>query len=276
MQRDSVSATHMPLPNCAPEPEQALLQHLPMVRVLARRIHDRLPRSVDIYDLYSAGLVGLIEASTKFNPAKEVRFASYANFRVRGAILDSLRVSDWAPRALRRKERKIHDAIRSLTFQLGHPPEEEEIAAELKISLDDYQHLLGYLDSLEIGMLHREREDGSSEEEEVYVPDPPENNPLLRCMKGEMAKRLAAAIQNLPGRERQVTTLYYYEEMTMAEIGLALGLHPTRVMRIRTSAMLHLRTALSDLSPRQSVNPTPIRSHVVKRLEHAFMPKPAA
>jgi RNA polymerase sigma factor for flagellar operon FliA len=231
---------------------------------------------VDIHDLYSAGLVGLMEASAKFNPAKEVRFASYANFRVRGAILDSLRVSDWAPRALRRKEREVHDAIRTLTFRLGHAPSEDEVAAELKISLDAYQHLLGDLKSLEIGALHRQSEDDSGGEEPEYVPCPPEDSPFFRCMRGEIAKRLTAAIENLPEQERLVTTLYYYEEMNMREISVTLGIDVRRVTQSHASAVRHLRSALSDLSPHCSENHAQMPLNGVKSPEHPFMPKPAA
>lgn len=276
MQRDSVSVSPILLPNCAPESEQTLLQHLPMVRVLARRIHGRLPSSVDIHDLVSAGMVGLVEASAKFNPAKEIPFASYANFRVRGAMLDSLRVADWAPRALRHKERLIRNAIQMLTFQLGRAPKEDEVAAELKISLDEYQHLLGDLDGLEIGTLHRPSEDGSGDDEIEYAPGPPEEDPLFRCMQGEIAKHLTTAIQNLSERERLVTTLYYYEERNVREIGEVLDMDPVRVLRIRASAVLHLRTALSDLLPRRGKAPTPIRLKNAKMSEHPFMPKPAA
>jgi RNA polymerase sigma factor for flagellar operon FliA len=276
MQRDSVSASPIPPLGCAPEPEQALLQHLPMVRCLARRIHERLPRNIDIHDLVSAGLVGLMEASAKFDPAREIRFASYANFRVRGAILDSLRTSDWAPRALRRKGREARDAIRTLTFKLGRTPSEDEVAAELKMSLEDYQQLLGSLDGLEIGTLHRQSEDGSSDDEVEYAPGPPEDDPLFRCMREEIAKRLTAAIQNLNERERQVTTLYYYEEMSIREIGMVLGLDLVRVSRIRTSAVLHLRAALSDLSPRLTEDHAHVPLSCMKPPERASMPRSAA
>jgi RNA polymerase sigma factor for flagellar operon FliA len=235
------------------EEERVLLEHLPIVRFLARRIHERLPQHVDIDDLFSAGVVGLMDAFAKFDPAKKVQFRSYAQFRIRGAILDSLRTLDWSPRELRRKGRAVEEAIRTLTSRLGRAPSENEIAAELGFSLDSYQQLLGDLKGLEIGTLHLERNEDSGEEELAYIPGRPEEDPLFRCLKGEMEERLTDAIQELPERERLVMTLYYYEEMTMREIGMALGVVESRVSQIHASAVLHLRSALSDLSARGAV-----------------------
>jgi len=230
------------------EQERVLLEHLPVVRFLARRIHERLPQHVDLEDLVSAGVVGLMDAFSKFDPEKKVQFRSYAQFRIRGAILDSLRTLDWSPRELRRKGRAVEEAIRAATARLGRAPSESEIAAELDVSLDDYQQLLGDLKGLEIGTLHAERNEDSGEEELAYVPGRPEEDPLFRCLRGELEERLGEAIQNLPDRERLVMTLYYYEEMTMREIGLALGVVESRVSQVHASAVVHLRAALRDLA----------------------------
>jgi RNA polymerase sigma factor for flagellar operon FliA len=232
------------------EQERVLLEHLPIVRFLARRIHERLPQHVDIEDLVSAGVVGLMDAFSKFDPAKKVQFRSYAQFRIRGAILDSLRTLDWSPRELRRKGRAVEEAIRLLTARAGHAPGEAEVAAEMGIALEDYQLLLGDLKGLEIGTLHMERNEDSGEEELAYVPGRPEEDPLFCCLRGELEERLAEAIVNLPDRERLVMTLYYYEEMTMREIGLALGVVESRVSQVHASAVVHLRGALKDLAAR--------------------------
>lgn len=241
-----------PPPGCGPgmtqEQEQVLLDHLPVVRFLARRIHERLPQHVDIEDLVSAGVVGLMDAFAKFDPDKKVQFRSYAQFRIRGAILDSLRTLDWSPRELRRKGRAVEEAVRVLTHRLGRPPNEAEVALEMAVSLEDYQQLLGDLKGLEIGTLHVERNEDSGEEELAYVPGKPEDDPLFRCLRGELEEKLADAIQNLPDRERLVMTLYYYEEMTMREIGLALGVVESRVSQVHASAVVHLRAALKDLA----------------------------
>ena len=230
------------------EQERVLLEHLPIVRFLARRIHDRLPQHVDIEDMVSAGVVGLMDAFSKFDPAKKVQFRSYAQFRIRGAILDSLRTLDWSPRELRRKGRAVEEAIRVLTARMGRAPNEAEVAVEMALELEKYQQLLGDLKGLEIGTLHLERNEDSGEEELAYVPGRPEEDPLFRCLRGELEERLAEAIQNLPDRERLVMSLYYYEEMTMREIGLALGVVESRVSQVHASAVVHLRGALKDLA----------------------------
>jgi RNA polymerase sigma factor FliA len=234
------------------EQEKVLLEHLPIVRFLARRIHERLPQHVDIEDLVSAGVVGLLDAFAKFDPSKKVQFRSYAQFRIRGAILDSLRTLDWSPRELRRKGRAVEESIRALTARLGRAPGEQEVASEMGLGLEDYQQLLGDLKGLEIGTLHMERNEDSGEEELAYVPGRPDEDPLFRCLRSEMEERLTDAIANLPDRERLVMTLYYFEEMTMREIGLALGVVESRISQVHASAVVHLRAALRDLAARGS------------------------
>jgi RNA polymerase sigma factor for flagellar operon FliA len=230
------------------EQERLLLEHLPIVRFLARRIHERLPQHVDIEDLVSAGVVGLMDAFAKFDPQKKVQFRSYAQFRIRGAILDSLRTLDWSPRDLRRKGRAAEEAVRVLTSRLGRSPGESEIAAEMGLSLEEYQGLLGDLKGLEIGTLHIEHNEDSGEEELAYIPGRPEEDPLFCCLRGELQEKLSEAIERLPDRERLVMTLYYFEELTMREIGLALGVVESRVSQIHASAVVHMRVALQDLA----------------------------
>ena len=241
------------------EQEQTMIEHLPTVRYLARRIHERLPQHVEMEDLVSAGVLGLMDAFQKFDPNKRVQFRSYAQFRIRGAILDSLRTLDWGPRELRRKGRAIEEAIRTMTARFGRTPTEQEIAGELEMELGDYQQLLGELKGLEIGTLHLERSEDSGDEELAYVPNRAEDDPLFRCLRGELKDRLSEAIDQLPERERLVMTLYYYEEMTMKEIGLTLGVVESRVSQIHAGAVLHLRSMLSDLGargPRRAVEKT--------------------
>ncbi|HEV2275829.1 MAG TPA: FliA/WhiG family RNA polymerase sigma factor [Acidobacteriaceae bacterium] len=233
------------------EQEQLMIDHLPIVRFIARRIHERLPQHVSIDDLVSAGVVGLMDAFNKFDPAKQVQFRSYAQFRIRGAILDSLRTLDWSPRELRRKGRAVEQAIQTLTARLGRPPGEAEIALEMRLGLPEYQSLLGELRGLEIGTLNAERMEDSGEEELAYLPNRPEDDPLFRCLHGEMRQRLVDAIEELPERERLVMTLYYYEELTMKEIGMILGVVESRVSQLHSAAVLHLRAKLADLARRE-------------------------
>ena len=247
-----------------PDRERLLLENLPTVRYLARRIHERLPQHVELDDLISAGVVGLIDAFSKFDHGKKVQFKSYAQFRIRGAILDSLRTLDWSPRELRRKGRAVEEAIRLATHRLGRAPSEVEIAAAMDLKLQDYQQLLGDLKGLEIGSLHMERTEDSGDEELAYIPGAPEDDPLFRCLKGEMKQHLADAIDELPEKERLVLTLYYYEELTMKEIGLTLGVVESRVSQIHSAAVLRLRTTLASLRSKNAPEMKPVMA--VKKL----------
>jgi len=178
---------------------------------------------------------------------KQVQFRSYAQFRIRGAILDSLRALDWSPRELRRRGRALEDAVRTVTARLGRTPQEQEIAAEMKLTLAEYQRLLGDLKGLEIGTLHLTRNEDSAEEEMAYIPGAPEDEPLFRCLKGEIKQRLTDAIRELPEKEQQVLTLHCQEELTMKEIGKVMGVGESRVSQIHASAVVRLRVAMADL-----------------------------
>jgi RNA polymerase sigma factor for flagellar operon FliA len=224
--------------------EESLREHLPMVRFLAIRIRERLPQQVELDDLISAGIVGLLDAFQKFDPAKKVQFRTYAQFRVRGAMLDSLRALDWGPRDLRRKGRAVEEAIRSLSSKLGKAPTEHEVAEEMSLSLEEYQQLLGELSGLELGSLNALPANDDGVEALSLLPSGPEDDPFLRCQTSEMRRLLTNAIAELPERERLVLTLYYYEELTLKEVGATLGVVESRVSQLHSSAMARLRVAL--------------------------------
>jgi len=239
-----------------PERDQLLLEHLPAVRYIAHRIHERLPQHVELEDLISSGIVGLIDAFNKFDHTKDVQFKSYAQFRIRGAILDSLRVLDWSPRELRRKGRAVQEAIQTITRTQRRTPTEPEIARELNLSLNDYQLLLGQLKGLEIGSLNLEHKDDSGEDQLAYIAGSPEDDPLFRCLQGEMRQMLIDAIEELPEKERMVLTLYYYEELTMKEIGLTLGVVESRISQIHSAAVVRLRVSLEGMKKLEKVPET--------------------
>ncbi len=254
--------------NLTAEQEKLMIEHLPIVRCLARRIHDRLPQHVSIEDLYSAGVVGLMDALGKFDVSMQVQFRTYAHFRIRGEILDSLRTLDWGPRQIRRKSRAIEQAIQKLTAQFGRPPDELEIAEELGIGLTAYQQLLRDLKGLEIGTLYFEQCEESGNEELVYMPNRPEDDPLFRCLRAEMQTLLEDAIGGLPERERLVITLCYYEETTQKEVAVILGVTESRVSQIHASAVLHLRARLAD-SAREEPRVGPGRADGLPRVRHS-------
>ncbi len=240
LKRSSAPAIE-PSKDSSADREQILLANLPLVRFVARNIHERLPQHVELEDLVGAGTIGLIDAFNKFDAGKNTQFRSYAQFRIRGAILDSLRSLDWGSRELRRKGRNIEEAAQRLTRRLNRRPSESEIAAEMKLALREYQELLGDLKRLEIASLQETHAEGSVEEELAYVPTSPEEDPLFRCMRSEVSTQLSAAIAELPEREARVLSLYYVEEMTLKEIGIVLGLVESRVSQIRASAIAALR-----------------------------------
>jgi RNA polymerase sigma factor for flagellar operon FliA len=255
-----------------------MTEHLPIVGIPARRIHERLPRHVPIDDLYSAGVLGVLDAFGRFDPSKKVLCRTYAQFRIRGAILDSLRTLDWSPRELRRKGRAVEQAIQTLIVQFHRSPTDIEIAQKLNIPLAAYQHLLGELKGLEIGSLHSERSEDSDEEELDLIPGRSEDDPLFRYLDGEMRERLTQAISDLPERERLFMTLYYYEEVTIREIGLIPGIVESRVSRIHASAVLHLRARLLLQQPPKSHDmrkrsPERVRKSGAKRRAEGLIPR---
>ena len=228
--------------------DRILMEQLPQVRYLARRIHERLPRHVPLEDLVHAGVLGLIDALNKFDHSKQVQFGSYAKFRIRGAILDSLREMDWGPRELRRKARTLEEANRKLSLELSRAPTENEVAAELHMPLGDLQHLLGEIDGLEVGSLRVESPwDGTEEDLCDYLPNAPEDTPFFRCLRAEMKDLLAKVIAELPEKEQQVLALYYFEELTMKEVGSVMGIGESRVSQIHSLAVVRLRSRLEQL-----------------------------
>ena len=177
------------------ERERLLTENLPEVRYIARRIHDRLPSHVQFDDLVHAGILGLIDAVDKFDPAKNVQLKSYARFRIRGAILDSLRQLDWSPRNLRRQARRIEEAHRDLAASLGRAPSEPELATHLELDLAEFQHLLGELRGLDLGSLHGQSDDASGDDQTSGVAVRPEEDPFSVTLRSEMRTLLARHVR---------------------------------------------------------------------------------
>jgi len=233
------------------ERERILTEQLPQVRYIARRIHERLPRHVPFEDLVHAGVLGLIDALGKFDQSKHVQFSSYAKFRIRGAILDSLRELDWSPRELRRKGRQVEEAHNQLSIRLGRTPTENDLAHELKLPLEELQTLLSELNTLDIGSLRVESpQSGKEEDLAASVPSKPEDTPFSQVLRLEMRELLAQAVGELPEKEQRVLSLYYFEELTMKEVGAVLGIGESRVSQIHSLAMVRLRARLSFLDSR--------------------------
>jgi RNA polymerase sigma factor for flagellar operon FliA len=234
---------------CAIQDREALLEaHLPQVKFLAERLAAKLPPSVDRDDLIGAGVMGLLDAVDKFDPARGVQFKTYAELRVRGAMLDSLRSLEWVPRSLRQRARELEATYRRLEQMHGRPAEEEEVAAALGVSLAQLHDLLKELPGLTLlGLEGSEDEEGRHLAQQI--PDDPARNPQALFELTEGRERLIKAIDRLPERERQVIALYYLEELTMKEVGAVLGITESRVSQLHTQAILRLRGALVEKRP---------------------------
>ena len=221
-----------------------IADYMPMVRAVARRLHRTLPRHIELDDLISAGYLGLVDAAQKFEQSKQTQFRTYAEFRVRGAILDSLRELDWGTRSLRRKVRDIEQTRLALSASLGGAPEEADVACELGITLHDLRETLAAAHNLETESLQAEREGAEGHDLLASLVDPSAQDALTLCLEGEFKQALIDAIDSLPERERLIVTLSYYEELTLKEIGDLLSLTVSRVSQLRSGAIKRLKAAL--------------------------------
>jgi RNA polymerase sigma factor FliA len=223
--------------------EQLVIEHLSQVRIIARRIHERLPGHICLDDLISSGIVGLLGAIDNFDPSYNVQLKTYAEPRIHGAIIDSLRELDWAPRGTRKQSRLIQNGIRKLQQQLGREPFEEEIAAELGLSLADYQDSLNESQSLEIHRLeYAAGGDDQTHDLLNVISDDEDDWPSHIVERAELENILTVAIERIPKQERTVLSLYYFEELTLKEIAQVMGLHLSRCGQLRVQAIMRLRS----------------------------------
>jgi RNA polymerase sigma factor FliA len=232
----------------AADRERLILEHLPQVRLIARRIHDRLPGSVNLDDLISTGILGLISAIDHFNASLNVKLKTYAEYKIRGAILDSLRGLDWAPRQNRKKAKQIEAAIAAAEQRLQRTPAEEEIAAQLELTVEEFHSWLVEIHGLDLGSLETSSEDGGRDLLN-YVSDDEEKWPSRIVERKELERLLAHAIDKIPAIERTVLSLYYREELTLREIARIVDLHESRISQLKTQAILRLRGYITKRWP---------------------------
>lgn len=231
------------------ERERLILEHMPQVRLIARRIHDRLPETVSLEDLVSTGVVGLISAIDRYDPSHGVKLKTYAEYKIRGAILDSLRGLDWAPRQQRRRSKLIELAISNLEQRLHRAPNEEEIAAELGVPVSEYRDWLTEIRGLNLGSLESHPPDEDGRELLRFVADSEESWPSNLLERAELRRILAQAIARMPAIERTVLGLYFQEELTLREIASVIQLHESRVSQLKTQAIARLRAFLKKKWP---------------------------
>src|SRR5260221_471689 len=223
--------------------DQIVLDHLPLVKAIAVRVHENLPVHVDLDDLIHAGILGLFDAASKYNPDKKVIFHSYAKHRIKGAILDSLRQLDWASRDLRRRHKQVEAATRDLAAKFERTPTEAEIAEKKGVEVDRGRQMavelrtVGLISALGRG---NERENGAAPE----FPAKQEFQPDSTCAKEELREMLMGAMKTLPERYQKVVVLYYTNDMTMKEIGGLLGINESRVSQIHKTALEKMPLAL--------------------------------
>lgn len=225
--------------------DRVVLEHLPLVKAIAIRVHENLPVHVDLDDLVHAGILGLFDAASKYNPEKQVAFSSYAKHRIKGAILDSLRQLDWASRDMRRRHKQVEAATRELSVALQRNPTEAEVAAKLGVDQERWRSMM--LDLRNVGLISASTR--SNENEDLPAPDfpsKPETQPDSICAREQLRSVLGVAIKTLPERYQKVVSLYYTGELTMKEIGGILGINESRVSQIHKAALEKMQVVLEE------------------------------
>ncbi len=223
--------------------DRVVLEHVPLVKAIAVRVHENLPVHVDLDDLVHAGILGLFDAASKFNPDKQVVFSSYAKHRIKGAILDSLRQLDWASRDMRRRHKQVEAATRDLAAELQRNPTEQEVAQKLGMDAERWRTMM--IDLRNVGLISASTR--GNEGDDLPAPDfpsKPETHPDSICAREQLRSVLGVAMKTLPERYQKVVLLYYTNEMTMKEIGGILGINESRVSQIHKSALEKMQVAL--------------------------------
>ncbi|MBA3597641.1 MAG: RNA polymerase sigma factor FliA [Methylibium sp.] len=228
------------------ETNAMLKQYSPLVRRLAHQMIAKLPANVEIDDLIQVGMIGLADASTRFDAAQGVQFETFATQRIRGAMLDELRGADWMSRGSRKQQREIETAVRKLEQAHGRAPAESDIAREMGITLTAYQELLGKVRGTQLVYLEdMSGDDGDHDFLDRHVADENEN-PLGMLQDRRMREALIAAIKLLPEREQFVMSMYYEQDMNLKEIAAVIGVTESRVCQLHSQSIARLRARLRD------------------------------
>ena len=234
--------------------EQIVIEHTPLIRYIVNRIAVRLPSHIDLDDLHNTGVIGLMDAIEKYDPEKNCKFKTYAEFRIKGAILDQLRSLDWVPRSVRQKGRRLERAYGEVEQRLGRSASEDEVADSLGLQLDKLQELINQVRGISLVNLEEIRGGGSEGDRNGSYADIIEDvnaeNPYSTLKLQEMRSIVADTIATLPEKERLVISLYYYEDLNMKEIGNILGITESRVCQIHTKSVLRLRSKLKSTMER--------------------------
>lgn len=249
--------THKPITSCtkrtsAAERDRFIEDMLPYVKYLAHRVAANLPPSVDLNDLINYGVIGLLDACRKFDPEKGVKFKTYAETRIRGAILDGMRAADWVPRSVRRKRRDLEQAWRHTEQDLGRPATSDEVAKRLNVPVGELREMMRDVQGVALGSLEELTSDLGESGERIaigYAHDPDGSDPQTLVEREELRSIVCRVVAELPEKERIICSLYYYEELTMKEIGMTLGISESRVSQLHTKAMLRVRERIEEVCP---------------------------
>ena len=227
--------------------EDDVVRYLPLVKHVAARLAMGLPAHIDMDDLYSYGVFGLLDALKRFDPTRGVKFDTYAYTRIKGAIVDGLRAADWMPASVRQRAKGVEDAFRRVEARTGRAADDEEVAAELGLSPESFTHVLAEIEQGAVLSLDEVlgEEAGDEHARREFVQDTGSPDPVQSAEGHDRERRLAEAIDRLPERDRTVVTLFYYDGLTPKEIGAVLGVTVSRVSQLHSRAILRLRAHLS-------------------------------
>jgi RNA polymerase sigma factor for flagellar operon FliA len=235
--------------NAATEREQLILEHLPQVRWIASRMHERMSNSTSLEDLISIGIVGLINAVDNFDPSHNAKLKTYAEYKIRGAILDSVRGSDGVPMHKRKRIKEVQKAMSALENRLQRTPSEAEIAQELGLTIETYWEWLFDLRGISIGSLDAATSGDDSRSMLHFLADGEEKSPAHLLERSELQRVIEEALRKMPKNEGIVLDLYYVQELGIREIASILKIHITRVSQIKSQAILRLRNHLERVWP---------------------------
>jgi RNA polymerase sigma factor for flagellar operon FliA len=231
------------------------MDHLPQVRLIARKIYDRLPGHVNMDDLVSTGVVGLIAAIDRYEPAQGVKLKTYAEYKIRGAILDSLRGMDWAPRKQRQRAKQIQRAVAATQQRRQEAASEAEVAAEIGIPVEEYRHWATDAHAVRVGSLEQAQRDEPGSELIHFIKARTADLPSEMLESAQLRELLACALERMPRTERTVLSLYYHEELTLREIARVLDVHESRVSQVKSQALARLRAFLDLRWPAKGAAP---------------------
>ncbi len=228
---------------------ELIIKYAPLIKYVASRLAMRLPPNVDVNDLISAGVMGLIDALNRYDPSRNIQFKTFAEFRIRGAMLDELRSMDWVPRSVRKKATLLEKTYAELEQKLGRPAEDDEVAEALGLSIDEFYRMLEEtrgVSFIDIETIRRKIPDLNEDDIFDLIVDPKQKDPFEDTKISELRDILAQAIDELPEKEKLVVSLYYYEGLTMREIGEILGYTESRISQLHSKAIMRLRAKIRD------------------------------